>query len=124
LQVLIDTNILINIIKSDIVLIDKFQTLAKDYTIYVNPTIVAEIYQGARDKEISIIKTFLQYTQCLNLDCETGKLAGELAKQYSKSHHTITLDDYIIAASAKQHKCKLWTLNKKHFPMFSGVELV
>jgi len=124
LQVLIDTNILINIIKSNVELIDKFQELAKDYAIFVSPTIVAEIYQGARDKEKLAIQTLLQYAQCLNLDCEIGKLAGELAKEYSKSHHTITLDDYIIAATAKQHKCKLWTLNKKHFPMFDKKELV
>jgi predicted nucleic acid-binding protein len=124
LKVLIDTNILIEIIKSNVALITKFQELLGEHTFCINPTILAELLQGAREKERAVIAKIVGSAVCLDITCETGRIAGELANKYSKSHSSITLDDFIIAASAKQHNCKFWTLNKKHFPMFQKTELV
>ena len=124
MRVLVDTNILIEIVKSNANIISEFQELLRNHTFCINPIILAELLQGAREKEKQIISKLVEKATCLDINCETGKQAGEYAATYSKSHSTITLDDFIIAASAKQHKCKFWTLNKKHFPMISKAELV
>lgn len=124
MQVLIDTNILIEVIKSNEKIISKFQELLEDCTFCINPIILSELLQGAREKEKIVISKIIEKAKCLDISCETGKIAGEYAAQYLKSHSTITLDDFFIAASARQHKCRLWTLNKKHFPMFSKTDLV
>lgn len=124
MKVLIDTNILIEIIKSNAALIAKFQDVLGEHTFCINPTILAELGQGAREKEKAVIAKIVGSAVCLDITCETGRMAGEFANKYSKSHSSITLDDFVIAASAKQHNCKFWTLNKKHFPMMTKAELI
>ncbi|OGF58619.1 MAG: hypothetical protein A2Y62_14555 [Candidatus Fischerbacteria bacterium RBG_13_37_8] len=54
----------------------------------------------------------------LSIDLEAGKLAGEYLNKYQKSKG-VTLTDSIIAACAKIHGLKLWTANKKHYPMLN-----
>lgn len=102
----------------------KFQELLGEHTFCINPTILAELLQGAREKERGVIARIVGSAVCLDITCETGRMAGEFANKYSKSHSSITLDDFVIAASAKQYNCKFWTLNKKHFPMMSKAELI
>jgi predicted nucleic acid-binding protein len=43
-------------------------------------------------------------------------LAGELFRQYNKSHG-VEMPDAVTAAIAIQNQAALWTLNRKHFPM-------
>jgi predicted nucleic acid-binding protein len=47
--------------------------------------------------------------------------AGELRRRYRRSHCTIGLVDYLIAATALVHGLELVTLNIKHFPMFDAL---
>ncbi len=42
---------------------------------------------------------------------------------YRKSHH-VTLSDSLIAASTVLNNLKIWTLNKKHYPMISQKDFV
>lgn len=102
----------------------KFQELLGEHAFCINPTILAELLQGAREKERGVIARIVGSAVCLDITCETGLTAGEFANKYSKSHSSITLDDFVIAASTKQHSCKFWTLNKKHFPTMTKAELV
>jgi len=44
--------------------------------------------------------------------------AGEMLRQYRRSHQGIDLVDYVIAATADVLGYELLTLNVKHFPMF------
>lgn len=124
LQVLIDTNILIEVIKSNEKIISHFQGLLQEHTFCLSPTIIAELLQGAREKERPIISKLISDAVCLDINCEVGKIAGGYAATFLKSHSTITLDDFIIAATAKYYKTKFWTLNKKHFPMMAKTDLV
>ena len=48
--------------------------------------------------------------------------AGELHRQYRRSHAAIGLVDYVIAATAQVHGLELATLNTKHFPMFDDLK--
>jgi predicted nucleic acid-binding protein len=54
-------------------------------------------------------------------DPDTGKLAGEFMNRYRKFHN-VTLADALVAASARLNNLKLWTNNKKHYPMLDGDE--
>jgi len=118
LKVLIDTNIFIQILKKAPDALREFENLVSQKAeFFYNPVIEAEILQGAKETQIPDIETVLSFCTCLDIDCETGKIAAQFVKEYLKSHHTITLDDYLIAATAKQHNLFIWTQNKKHFPM-------
>ncbi|MBV9010861.1 MAG: PIN domain-containing protein [Pseudonocardiales bacterium] len=48
--------------------------------------------------------------------------AGELRRRYRRSHATIGLVDYLIAATALVCGLELATLNLTHFPMFADLE--
>ncbi len=124
LRVLIDTNIFIEILRKNESYIGLFFEMSDSVEALYNPIIEAELLAGAKEKDRKSIEFILSKLTCLSIDKYTGQLAGEYANKYAKSHSNITLDDFFIAASAKQHKCKLWTLNKKHFPMISKVEFV
>jgi len=34
-----------------------------------------------------------------------------------KAFQGISLEDYLLAATARVHRCPLWTRNRKHYPM-------
>ena len=124
MQVLIDTNILIEILRKNEQYVNLLFEMSDNTELFYNPVIEAELLAGAKDKDKKSIDFVLSKMQCLSIDKHTGQIAGELANKYSKSHSSITLDDFLIAASSKQHKCKFWTLNKKHFPMMTKADLV
>ena len=42
---------------------------------------------------------------------------GLYANRYSKAFQGISLEDYLLAATARVHRCPLWTRNRKHYPM-------
>lgn len=59
----------------------------------------------------------------IDIDKEVGKLAGEFIRAYGKSHN-VTMADALIGSAAKLNGFKLWTLNKKHYPMLEAKELL
>lgn len=48
--------------------------------------------------------------------------AGELLRNYRRSHPGIGTVDIVIAATAVRLGAELLTLNVRHFPMFEGLE--
>lgn len=55
------------------------------------------------------------------MDKNIGKIAGEFINKFGRPYG-ITISDALTGASAKINDFKLWTLNKKHYPMFSTEE--
>ena len=53
---------------------------------------------------------------CVPVDAEIGRKAGEYLRLYRRSHG-VELGDALIAATASAHGLKLWTRNRKHYPM-------
>jgi len=58
---------------------------------------------------------FLSLT-CVPIDATIGKRAGEYLARYHASHG-MGIGDALIAATASVHGLKLWTRNRKHYPM-------
>lgn len=50
-----------------------------------------------------------------------ARRAGEHLRRFRRSHGSIDLVDYVIAATAQLNGADLKTLNVKHFPMFKGL---
>ncbi|MCP4132878.1 MAG: type II toxin-antitoxin system VapC family toxin [bacterium] len=86
--------------------------------IFITPIQIAEIHAGLRENEIEKTITFLESLINISIDEEIGKLSGNYMSQYRASHN-VTLADSIIAAATTLNDLKIWTLNKKHYPMFS-----
>lgn len=90
--------------------------VAKANLLAWTPVSVAEVYAGVRRGEEERIGGLFLVLETLSISAEIGKKAGGYLHAYSKSHG-VELGDALIAAAAHVHDMKLWTLNKKHYPM-------
>ena len=117
-MIILDTDILIWILRKNKEIKNKLikATLETDGGLYITPIQIAEIYAGIRPSEEKIIKKFLNSFNIIPIDVQIGELAGRFINQYRKSH-SVEIADAIIAAASIVNNFKLWTLNKKHYPM-------
>lgn len=118
-----DTDILIWILRQDTALIERFKEAVRETNghVYITPVQVAEIHSGLRPKEKIRVETFIDSLNVLSIDKRIGQLAGEYLHDYGRSH-SVTMADALVGAAAKVNIFKLWTLNRKHYPMFKGSE--
>jgi len=116
--IILDTDILIWVLRKNKEIKNKLikATLETDGGLYITPIQIAEIYAGIRPSEEKIIKKFLNSFNIIPIDVQIGELAGRFINQYRKSH-SVEIADATIAAASIVNNFKLWTLNKKHYPM-------
>ena len=124
-MIVFDTDVLIWILRGKREIIQKAEKLINETNgyIYITPIQIAEIYAGARKNELKHIEKFLNSFRKVAIDEEIGKISGEFMNTYRKSHN-VELADSLIAACCKVYGFKLWTLNKKHYPMMDKEELI
>lgn len=114
---LFDTDVIIEWLRNNKKVVEKIKELIKAGAIITwTPVSVAEIYAGIRNSEEGIVSELFLAMEVLSLTEEVGKKAGEYLKSYNKSHG-LEIADALIAGSAFHYKMKLWTFNKKHYPM-------
>ena len=122
-RLVLDTNIVIDLLKKAPTTVDRFLELSKQKTHFlICPIVVAEIYAGAFKREHKDIEALFELCERVPTDIDTGRIAGLYANQFSKAYQGISLEDYLLAATARTHSCPLWTANRKHYPM-SDIEL-
>ena len=123
-RLLLDTDIVIDLLKKQPKVVTRFLALMESQTVFlISPIVVAEVYAGAFKREHKDIEAFFGLCQHVEADSDTGRIAGLYANQYRKAHQGISLEDYLLAATAKAHRCPLWTGNRKHYPMTEDVEI-
>ena len=86
------------------------------FELFWTPVSVAEIFAGVRKGEEDDVSNLFLLLEPVTISIEAGKKAGGYLKSYAKSH-SVELGDALIAACASSEGLKLWTLNKKHYPM-------
>ncbi len=115
-KILLDSDVVINILKKHSQTIEK---LAKfdECDFYISPIVIAEIYAGIKPSEKEQVEKLFSYFKTVNIDNEVAIIAGKYANKFKKAFNGISLEDYMIAATAKYYNLPLWTYNKKHYPM-------
>ena len=118
MTVLIDSDILIEVSRGrDTALVSRWMELgASDALILFSPVSAAELWAGARPAEHASLEALFEALICVPADAAVGRQAGEYLHQYRKSH-AVDLGDALIAASAVASGARLWTRNRKHYPM-------
>lgn len=81
-----------------------------------------EIEGGMRSEERFTVRRLMAVLHMEPVTEEIAVRAGELMREYRRSHDGIDAIDYAIAATAELQAKELLTLNVKHFPMFEGLE--
>ena len=92
------------------------QMLKNADEVFFTPISSAEIYAGIRSGEERIVADFFDTLKPVEIGRATGEKAGEYLRMYGKSH-SLEIADALIAAVAFITQAKLYTLNKKHYPM-------
>ena len=117
-RLVLDTNIVIDLLKKNPATVERFlDLLAQKTTFLICPIVVAEVYAGAFKREHKAIEALFDLCERVSTDIDTGRTAGLYANQFSKAYQGISLEDYLLAATARNHNCPLWTANRKHYPM-------
>ena len=80
-----------------------------------------EILGGLRSPERTVVARLLATLHLHPVSEIVARRAGELMRRYRRSHSSIGLGDYLVAATADVQGFDLATLNVKHFPMFKGL---
>jgi len=121
--IVLDTDILIWILRGREDIKEQFERTVEETNgyLYITPIQIAEIHAGLRESEKKIIEEFLRGFLSIVIDKVIGKMAGFFMNKYRKSH-SVELADALIAACVKVKGLRLWTLNKKHYPMLEKSE--
>ena len=76
----------------------------------------AEIWAGVRPGEEAVTEAFFHARGEVVLDAVVGRRAGAYLSRYSRSHG-VQIADALVAAAASTAGLRLWTLNRRHYPM-------
>jgi len=123
-MIVVDSDIIIWILRGDTQMSEMFKkaTVDMDGNMFVTPVQIAEVFAGVLPKEKTMVENFFSSLGVIAINDKIGKLAGEFMNLYRKSH-SLTLADALVAAAAKLNGCRLWTNNKKHYPMIEKDEM-
>lgn len=83
---------------------------------YCTPIAWAEVYAGIRGGEEPLTQAFFEARGEIILDAAIGRRAGAYLARYARSHG-VELADAVVAAAAATAGFRLWTLNRKRYPM-------
>jgi hypothetical protein len=120
LEIILDTNILIEILKNNKQTIKEVEK----YTIHHICVISAmELFYGAFNKaELQKLKKFIELFNTITIDESISNIAKDLVYKYAKSH-TLDIPDSLIASTALKSNLPLLTYNKKDFQFIDNIIL-
>jgi predicted nucleic acid-binding protein len=119
LSVVLDTTVVIDILRATPAAISYASALAAPPTC--SEITRVEILRGVRSAERFTTERVLAGFRWVALDESIARRAGEMGREWRRSHPGIETPDLIVAATADELGLKLATTNVKHFPMFRGL---
>jgi len=120
---LADTSVLIEYLRGSVEARTLLRgTLERGETVYGSVLTRIELSVGMRASEREATDAMAAALIWIPVDRAIADDAGALARRYGQSHSGIDAVDYCIAATTRQRKLELWTLNTRHFPMFAGLQ--
>lgn len=114
---LLDTNILIWVLRENKIYVDVYRELKRASTLYISTITIAEIYKNVYPAELIGTEEVLSEFEVWDVTVSIAKQGGLYWQQYSKNISKLNILDCLIAATAKEHDLTLLTLNTRHFPM-------
>ena len=121
-MILLDTNVLIEILKGNEETIQKVESF--NSTLCISSVTVMELYYGAINKlEVQKLEKFMLLFTVIQIDTKISIRATALIKTYAKSHN-LDIPDSLIAATALEKSLTLFTYNTKDFKYISTIKLI
>lgn len=121
-KIVLDTNILIEILKGNPGTVTKVQSFENE--LCISAITVMELFYGAINKaEVKKLENFILLFTVIHTNENISRKAINLVKQYAKSH-TLDIPDSIIASTALTLECELFTYNTKDFKYIDNLILI
>jgi len=118
----LDTNVLIEILKNNQQTIKQIESLAPP--LFVSVISAMELIYGALNKqELKKLQQFLSLFTIIQLNEKISQQAFSLINKYAKSH-TLDIPDALIAASCLENNKVLFTYNRKDFHFIPKLALL
>jgi predicted nucleic acid-binding protein len=117
---LVDTDVMIDLLRGH----EAAASWVREHSagIALSAITVAELYAGFKgDDEKRLLDDLVGLFPVLPISAQVAKQGGLYRQRYRPSHG-VGLADALIAATATEHKARLVSLNRKHFPMLDSVE--
>ena len=123
-NLLLDTNIIIEVFDGNKAIADKIDKLS---TFYISSVVLGELYIGInrvvnKEKHLKKLQNFLQLCFVLNVDSTTAIYYGEIIAKLYQNGKPIPTNDVWIAATSQQYELKLITRDK-HFKEIANLEI-
>jgi len=120
-KIILDTNILIEILKGDQKTIQAVEHFDR---LYISAVTAMEIYFGALNKqELIKLKKFISLFNVIAINENISNIATNLIYRYAKSHN-LDIPDALIASTSIDTNTPLFTYNKKDFKYITDIELI
>ena len=115
--VLLDSDVVIEVFRGRTRIAAALSALeARGVATFTCAVVAAEIHAGLRAGEEGATESFFHARGDVGIDGTTGRRAGSYLARYAKSHG-VEIADALVAAAAATTGLRLWTLNRKHYPM-------
>ena len=88
----------------------------------VSAVTVAELVAGMRVTDRQKVFSLVRALRVEPVTEIVARRAGELAREYRRSHPDVSLADYLVAATAETLGARLATLDARRFPMLGGLD--
>jgi predicted nucleic acid-binding protein len=121
MKIIVDTSIIIDILRNVKASIDLIQKLSKENLFFISGITEAELFSGKdadNERKKEKILELLSHFQKINPNNEILQKAGEFRRKYN-----VSLLDCIIAATAYYLNAGILTKNEKDFSKIKEVKL-
>lgn len=116
-KILLDSDVVIEYLRENAGVVKEMDELAASQVVLAITAVTeAEIFQGLRSHERLKTEGILSSMDCLDINRDVGRLAGQYLRKFSRSHG-LEVADALIAAASVIHRFALCTFNWKHYPM-------
>lgn len=119
---ILDADVLIDIVKGYPAAIGALaEARAVGMRLWSVTPVRAEILRGVFGNEIPPVTGLLDALEWLDVDVDLADRAGEIGRQFVRSHQGISITDLLLAAAVERIGGQLLTRNVRHFPMIPGL---
>ncbi len=120
---ILDTDVIIWLFRNNPDKIAAIKVVINKEVTIISTITVAEFCQNIFPSEVIAFEDLLNNLTIIPVDLPVAKLAGAYWQEHHKKLKNLSLDDCLVAATAKQQNAKVLTYNRHHFPM-SDIKVV
>lgn len=122
MTVLVDTSVLVDHLRGYVPATESLRLLVRRGRPRAASVLTrTEILRGLPERQLPAWSALAEVLTWLPVDIAVADRAGDLADGFRRSHASIDIVDFLIAATAEVASAELWTRNVRHFPSLPGL---